>query len=358
MALPPWTLLRRLLRGWASLLLGGASALSLGVLFLASGAHEALLSRSLPYLLPSSRGRPSSSSSSSCAPLLPSAEAFLLAPAGDPCALRTLFLLVLVASAPDHAARRQAVRDTWGGVLWADGRPTRTLFALGVPSEPSLQAALEREAAQHGDLLQGRFLDTYANLTLKTLALLGWAATCCPGASFVVKADDDVFLNLPALARHLGALPSPPPPYLGRIHWWVGPNRDPRSRHHVPAPLYPGDTFPPYCSGTAYVLSGEAVPALLGAARHVPLVPLEDVFVGLCARQAGLAPQHLPHMAGSDHFPLDACCYREVLFSVHEVTPAAMVAVWEEVGTHEGACSAWQRALGLVRCKALAWLAA
>ncbi|NXS40106.1 B3GT5 galactosyltransferase, partial [Balaeniceps rex] len=63
------------------------------------------------------------------------------------------FLLVLVPSAPAHAARRQAVRETWGGGQRPGGLPTRTLFVLGVPEARAEQAALRAEALRHGDLL-------------------------------------------------------------------------------------------------------------------------------------------------------------------------------------------------------------
>ncbi|NXN24854.1 B3GN6 acetylglucosaminyltransferase, partial [Nycticryphes semicollaris] len=63
------------------------------------------------------------------------------------------FLLVLVPSAPSHAARRQAVRDTWGGEGSQGGLPTRTIFVLGLPGVPGEQAALGVEARRHGDLL-------------------------------------------------------------------------------------------------------------------------------------------------------------------------------------------------------------
>ncbi|XP_042304928.1 beta-1,3-galactosyltransferase 4 [Sceloporus undulatus] len=337
---------RRLLWGLFSSL-AALSTLS----FLLSGGHEVLLSHSLPYVLPGG-GHPIGT------PLLPSADAFLLLPRPEACTPRAPSLLVLVASAPGHDTRRQAIRATWGGTHWAGELTVRTFFALGVPSEPQLQAALEGEAAEHGDLIQGRFLDTYANLTLKTLALLGWAVTHCPGALFLAKVDDDVFLNLPTLAEELGRRATLEPAYLGRIHWHVWPNRDPRNRHHVPATLYPGGSFPPYCSGSAYILSGAAVPALLGTARQVPLVPLEDVFVGLCAHRAGIVPQHLTHMAGATHLPVDPCCYRRVLFSVHGVSPQDMVAAWDAAAPHEEVCSLWQRALGILRCKALTWMAA
>ncbi|XP_053152909.1 beta-1,3-galactosyltransferase 4 [Hemicordylus capensis] len=334
---------RRRLLWW---LLSGLAVLSVAS-FLVTGGHEELLSHSLPFFL-ASRERSAND------PILPSSDAFLLLPPPDTCTPRPPFLLVLVTSAPSHTLQRQAVRETWGGVRWAAGYPVQTFFALGLPREPSQQAALQREAEQHGDIVQGRFTDTYANLTLKTLALMGWATTYCTGATFIIKADDDVFLNLPALAQHLGTLTNARGTYLGRIHWRVRPNRDPHSRHYVPASLYLPTIFPPYCSGTAYILSGDTAAALLGVAHHVPLVPVEDAFVGLCAHQAGITPQHEAHMAGSAHFPPDPCCYREVLYSVHGVIPSKMLDMWHSTGL----CGTWQRTLGLLRCKTLAWLAA
>ncbi|XP_026549630.1 beta-1,3-galactosyltransferase 4-like, partial [Notechis scutatus] len=148
--------------------------------------------------------------------LQPPPNAFPLSP--SPCALNAPWLLVLVASAPGHAARRAGVRRSWGGARVAGGHSVHTVFTVGLPGDVAQQAALEREAAEHGDLLQARFADTYTNLTLKTLAMLGWATTRCPTARFLLKTDDDVFLNLPALARHLEQLASPLAAYLGYVY--------------------------------------------------------------------------------------------------------------------------------------------
>ncbi|XP_054834591.1 beta-1,3-galactosyltransferase 4 [Eublepharis macularius] len=350
LAPPPRLLWRRPRLLLAGGLLAGLGALSAAAGFLASGGHEELLSRWLPP--------PAGARARAPAASLPPAGAFPLRPTPPDCGPGAPFLLVLVASAAGHAEQRQAVRRSWGAARWAGGGAVRTLFVLGLPADAALQAGLEEEARRHGDLVQGRFQDTYANLTLKTLALLGWAAGQCPAARFVVKADDDVFLNLPALARHLAALARPRGTYLGRVHWRVRPERDPSSRHHVPAALYPPDVFPPYCSGTTYVLSGDTVAALLAVAPSVPLVPVEDVFVGLCAQQAGIAPLHVARMAGAAHFPLDLCCYQEVLYSVHSVAPSEMLDVWQRARGQEEVCSPWQRTFGILRCRILAWLAA
>ncbi|XP_058028290.1 beta-1,3-galactosyltransferase 4-like [Ahaetulla prasina] len=316
--------------------------------FLATIRPEESFSRSLPLLIGSGLGKRHIDTLFLAPP-----TAFLLSP--SPCALTDPWLVVLVASATGHAAQRAAVRRSWGSVRVTGGRSVRTVFTLGLPGDVAQQAALEREAAKHSDLLQARFTDTYANLTLKTLAMLGWATTRCPTVRFLLKADDDVILNLPALVRYLEQLAGPPAAYLGQVYSHVEPIRDPHSRHYVPTSLYPEPTFPPYCSGTAYVLSASAAAAVLGAARQLPLLPIEDVFVALCAHHAGIAPHHLDYMAGATHYPPDACCYREVLFSVHEVPPDEMLSMWEAA---EQPCTTWQRFLGLTRCKILAWLAA
>ncbi|NXC01430.1 B3GT4 galactosyltransferase, partial [Orthonyx spaldingii] len=215
----------------------------------------------------------------------PRTPRLLLSPA--PCSPPAPFLLILVPSAPSHVAERLAVRDTWGGPWGGSATPpARTVFVLGSPASPRWQRELQRESRQHGDMLQGDFGDSYANLTRKTLLLLRWARACCDAAPFLLKADDDVFVNVPAIATHLATWPGAPARlYLGRVHWRVSPNRAPRSRHHVPEALYAGRAFPPYCSGTAYVLSRQAATALLAAAAGVPLVAPEDVWVGLAARR-------------------------------------------------------------------------
>ncbi|NXX72580.1 B3GT4 galactosyltransferase, partial [Spizella passerina] len=105
---------------------------------------------------------------------------------------------------------------------------------LGTPGDPREQRELLAESRQHGDILQGDFADSYANLTRKTLLLLRWARACCAAAPFLLKADDDVFVNVPAVATYLATWRGAPARlYLGRVHWSVAPNRDPRSRHYV-----------------------------------------------------------------------------------------------------------------------------
>jgi hypothetical protein len=91
---------------------------------------------------------------------------YTLIPASDFCISSddTAPFLILVHSAPDNVALRNAVRETWGGV-----RGARTTFLLGAVEAGGKQTALEREHEEHGDLVQGTFVDAYRNMTYKHL---------------------------------------------------------------------------------------------------------------------------------------------------------------------------------------------
>lgn len=356
-----------------------------------SGIGEELLSLSLPSLLPA----PASPGPPLALPgYLIANEGVCRVPGAAP------FLLILVCSALENLNQRNAIRESWGGLRQARGRRVQTLFLLGEPNSADPQAVsqkkLEEESSAHGDILQATFLDTYRNLTLKTLSGLNWADKHCPTAQYILKTDDDVFVNVPELVselvwrgghreqRETGLEPqteagtgehrwdrgqppegSRPQPllYLGRVHWWVSPIRSSESKYRVSEELWPParGAFPPYASGTGYVLSASAVQLVLKMASRVPSLPTEDVFVGVSAGRGGLTPTHCVRLAGATHYPLDQCCYGKFLLTSHKLDPWTMQKAWKLVGgygreSNSSYCSWFQRALGIVRCRFIAWL--
>jgi hypothetical protein len=67
----------------------------------------------------------------------------------------------------------------------------------------SLQVSLESDNDQYHDLLQGSFQDAYRNMTYKHIMALKWALYYCPGVRYVLKSDDDIFVNTPVLMHAL-----------------------------------------------------------------------------------------------------------------------------------------------------------
>ena len=59
-----------------------------------------------------------------------------------------------------------------------------------------MQKVLEEENGIHNDLVQGDFQDTYHNLSYKAIMGNLWVAEFCSQAQFVVKTDDDMYVDL------------------------------------------------------------------------------------------------------------------------------------------------------------------
>ncbi len=114
-------------------------------------------------------------------------------------------LLIVVISAAEHLARRDMIRQTWGGQSRLEVDWIQMIFLIGstVHEDNALKERLDKEKVQHGDLVQTNVVDTYANLTLKSLAMLYWSHTRCPAAQLVLKCDDDIYLNLNGLLEVL-----------------------------------------------------------------------------------------------------------------------------------------------------------
>ncbi|NXC22991.1 B3GT2 galactosyltransferase, partial [Corythaeola cristata] len=63
---------------------------------------------------------------------------------------------------------------------------------------------------------------------------------------------------------------------------------------YVPPEVYPNATYPPYCAGPAYVLSGDLAGKIYGVAQTLPLINMEDSFVGICLQALGVGVTDSP----------------------------------------------------------------
>ena len=123
------------------------------------------------------------------------------------CKDKDIFLIAYIHTAPAHYKRRMVIRETWGNPKFYPDVVIRVVFVMGKTfDKPEVQSSLEYESEQYGDIVQENFLDSYKNLTYKGIGALKWVSTYCPHAKFVLKADDDIFVNAFTLLRHLQSL--------------------------------------------------------------------------------------------------------------------------------------------------------
>lgn len=83
-----------------------------------------------------------------------------------------LKILILITSALDHSEARSAIRQTWGHYNLRND--VAIAFVVGIGSDSGNQIVSE-ESNLYGDIIQGNFVDSYDNLTLKTVAKIGRA---------------------------------------------------------------------------------------------------------------------------------------------------------------------------------------
>ena len=109
----------------------------------------------------------------------------------------------------------------------------------------------------HGDILQGSFVDSYNNMTLKTLNILIWYVGKCDGIPFLLKTDDDIFINTDNLYTLTTKFVDEPDVITGHMHKNAKPFRDPNHKYYMPKELFAGEVYPNFVSGTCYLVSRE-----------------------------------------------------------------------------------------------------
>ena len=135
---------------------------------------------------------------------------------------REAFLIMLVVSSPDGFVRRNAIRATWGqsymrsnykftnnlkvskSEVYLPEDIVKTVFLIGSSPNKEITDLVETEASVFGDIVIGGLHEHYRNLTMKTRLGLKWAYYHCK-AKYILKTDDDVFVNPYPLVQWLRA---------------------------------------------------------------------------------------------------------------------------------------------------------
>ncbi|XP_055055215.2 beta-1,3-galactosyltransferase 1 [Misgurnus anguillicaudatus] len=210
------------------------------------------------------------------------------------CEKKRPYLILIIPVTLKDTEARTAIRNTWGHESLMSRVNILKLFFLGQPPQSNsiLQQHLEKESQEYGDIVQMDFVDTYKNLTIKTMMIMNWIATYCRCARYGMKSDADSFLNVPYLVNYMHAQgESSGENYItGSVIRDGHPKRDSLNKWFLSVDLYPETSYPPYVSGAAYVFSTDLAQKISLASRFVRPIPLEDVYVGLCLRVLGVNP--------------------------------------------------------------------
>ncbi|XP_052838484.1 beta-1,3-galactosyltransferase 1 [Drosophila gunungcola] len=335
----------------------------------------------------------------------------------DFCKSKT-FLVIAVCTGLDNFIQRQTIRETWGNTtefnypafvklhghlkgqylpplperlklygdyLHGEGDSmivsVRIVFIVGRQRDDELAGnetltRIHSEAEQYNDIIQENFVDSYNNLTLKSvMAMKHISKSCSNSSAFFLKCDDDTFVNVPNLLHFLlgGTIPlyNDTLEYHDRSNYMVTaahnrliassevlyghqfcnvvPVNDVNSKWYMPSYMFKPEAYPKYLSGAGYLMSIDVVQRLFEASLNTSLVYLEDVYItGLCAQRARISRHHHPLFSFAHSKQL--CAFKGTI-TQHRMKDDSMADAWNHVADYSIKCPAPGRFFSQMRLR-------
>ena len=203
-------------------------------------------------------------------------------------------LLIMVTTRPDDFERRSNIRSTWGGTwhqrtdlpLW------KTIFQLGLSNNYQVWNKTVDEAVKHRDMIFGNFTDNFFKLPVKVIMGFEWATRYC-NFDFLLKADDDVFVNIPNVFKFLSEPDIPRHKlYAGNVHFQTEAIRFRHPKYYVNILEYPYRKYPRFTSGGGMVFSRDVVAGMVNIHNNSNYFKLDDVYIGMLALRLGVDAHH------------------------------------------------------------------
>lgn len=214
-------------------------------------------------------------------------------------------MVIVVLSARKNFLNRKLVRQTYGSIRSVNNIHILTVvFMLGNSDVHGEELAtfdqLNAEIEQYGDIVMGDFVDTYKNLTRKSIMAYEWLTSFCRQAEIVVKTDDDVLINIFKLTEELSGWSTSDIKSSNIwccVHFNESIMLNARSQFYASLDEFPNAVFPTHCAGVGYIapmitidlISNEISRSFLG-----PVCTHEDVFM------TGVVPNKVSSMANAD----------------------------------------------------------
>jgi len=214
------------------------------------------------------------------------------------------FIFVYVFVRVEHFERRDAIRATWANKRLFSFLNVAFVIGLSTNQSVEFKRKLNQEQTDHADLIQGNFIDSYKNLSYKSLLAWKWIAEKCSNAKYILKIDDDVVLNTFNLMKFLNHekkfvfslsnFENLKNTFICRVVPGGNVCREKNtcgktyvSEEEYNEKLYGlANKYGKYCYGVAILMTPDLVSNLLMKAFQIKLFFIDDVYVGMVGRYA------------------------------------------------------------------------
>ena len=210
------------------------------------------------------------------------------------CKNQTVILFSYVFISIKSIEKRKIIRETWGNRNNFD--ELRVGFVVGLSVDYHVNELVKKENDLYGDIIQGDFIDSYRNLSFKSITAWKWISMYCQNANFVLKIDDDVVAQTFNLKKFLNEIQQKN--FMKTFHCYAWHNaeviRDPSSKFYVSLSEYSKKTFDTYCSGIAYIMTNDIFREMYIESRKFPVFWIDDVYVGMVAKLLNVFYKQIP----------------------------------------------------------------
>ena len=195
-------------------------------------------------------------------------------------------LVVLVSTHALHTGRRKLIRYYWGNhSRWTTPFQWKVIFVTGFFSSFQ-KIQLHAEADTYKDTLIESVEEDFYTLSFKVMLGLKWVQANLK-YDFLLKCDDDVFVNIDRLMRLLLTTRDQ---YFGQKMEFQPVERE--GRYGVSVEEHPSPIYDPFCSGGGFVLSHLTVSRMIPFFNWVNPLKIDDAYIGKIVTKAGIKAIH------------------------------------------------------------------
>ena len=242
-------------------------------------------------------------------------------------------LLLVILSGSNKFSRRQSVRETYASLSRNNTGNVRYLFILGFDpkNDQTVQKEIEKEKDVYNDIVQADFKDTYFNLSRKVIKVLDWAVRFCGHTKYIMKLDDDTWLNVPKIVEFLKKTSiNFTNSVIGQAHINIKPFRNAKHKFFVPRHEFNKTYFPHYNSGSGYIMTPQVAHAVLSKSKNIPFFKFEDVYLGMVLQRLKFTITNVTQMRYWVHSEKKSpCLFKNKYLIAHKVSPSYMRRIWK-----------------------------
>ncbi|VDN03032.1 unnamed protein product [Thelazia callipaeda] len=232
----------------------------------------------------------------------------LIAPTFQQCPNVSVFYIIR--THPRNTSWRNLIRSTWAGPV-----KHSLIFVLGVEKVGEVEEMVQFEAQIHDDLIVFDFIDSYDNMTLKSLNILTWIVRNCQLPRFFMQGDPDIVAFPNQISSYTLNLNTSSIAVYGKCWKRARAYREDRSKWNLDSLTYASVTYPTYLAGGAWFFTLETAKRLLMALRNpLSYIHIDDMLIsGIFAEMMNVPRVCLKGIGYLHEFSFRKCDNKHIL---------------------------------------------